>query len=546
MKRLACIAICALFVLTGCRYFVDEPFIQDPTPTPSPTPTGAPSPTPVAPREGGTLRLAMRNPLTLNPLLNEDITVDKILRLVFEHIAVLGDDMKPTGNLAELDFSTDYSFVTIKIRGEAVWGDGVPVSADDFLFTVDFIKKAPGTTLYKECVANFLECEILDDKTVRVTFANAFGGSSYSFLFPLIPRHYYFDETKPGSAKNMAPLGNGLYSFKEFTPLVSVSLARNTRSYRNYVYIDGIEVKLIHDRQSTVDAFDYGVIDALEIEITEWSRHQSVKDTNPGEFYSMNYEFIGFNHKRQIFRNKLFRHALAQSLDMDELISSSYLTHAERAYSPINPSSWLYAEDARRFEYNWIIAGALFERVKNGESDYVPGINDDEAELNAPPPVPALSVLTNYENENRVKIAAAIVETLVFHGFDAFLELAGFDEMEAKLASGDYDIFVGGYALTLLPDLRFAFASSSIGAGNIFNYDSPEFDGLLDALFSVGNESVFKSAAHEMQRYFAEELPVISIAFVKSALLLDTRIRGDIKPSPNDLYANINEWFILE
>ena len=37
-----------------------------------------------SPRYGGTLKMSMRIPKTLNPLVNEDVTVDKVLKIMFE------------------------------------------------------------------------------------------------------------------------------------------------------------------------------------------------------------------------------------------------------------------------------------------------------------------------------------------------------------------------------------------------------------------------------------------------------------------------------
>ena len=109
----------------------------------------------VSPVNGGTLNLTMRQPKTLNPLINDDITVDSILHLVFETLFVLDENQKPTPNLADsYSFSEDGLTLTINMKNNMYWQDGTSISAEDVIFSLDTIRNSPEGSLYKNVLRN--------------------------------------------------------------------------------------------------------------------------------------------------------------------------------------------------------------------------------------------------------------------------------------------------------------------------------------------------------------------------------------------------------
>ena len=114
-----------------------------------------------------------------------------------------------------------------------------------------------------------------------------------------------------------------------------------------------------------------------------------------------------------------------------------------------------------------------------------------------------------------------------------------------RLENGGFDMFVGGYRLSLMPELRFMLHSEgALGDGNMLNLSDPLLDGLLAAADVSPSESGYARAYSQIQQDVAERLPIICLAFRKSALLTDTRIKGEIRPSFDNVFANIHEWWL--
>ena len=69
---------------------------------------------------GGTMTIAMHKPETLNPIKNRDNTVDKVLRLVYEPLFVVDENMQVVPNLAE-SYTISGNTVTLKLKSGVKW-----------------------------------------------------------------------------------------------------------------------------------------------------------------------------------------------------------------------------------------------------------------------------------------------------------------------------------------------------------------------------------------------------------------------------------------
>ena len=143
------------------------------------------------PVEGGELALSMRMPKTLNPLVNEDITVDNILKLIFEPLFTIDSEtLKPIPNIA-----SDYSIeeggktVSITIRDDIYWHDGKQLTAKDVIFSLDTIR-ATENSLYKSALNNVASYSNKGNKVI-INYTEPYSFFMYKLCFPIIASHYY-------------------------------------------------------------------------------------------------------------------------------------------------------------------------------------------------------------------------------------------------------------------------------------------------------------------------------------------------------------------
>jgi peptide/nickel transport system substrate-binding protein len=448
--------------------------------------------------DDGVLRLHMRPPTTFNPLLNEDATVARILRLIFEPLAVLDESFRVTGFLAELEFASDYGSVIATIRDGAIWSDGKPVTADDIIFTIELLRGAG-----KE--GNIASAARVDARTVRITFDRASVMAGYSLNFPILPRH--FDE------KN--PVGSGAFMLSSHAPTRSMTLARNPY-FRDATQIEEVEIIFLPDFATDFAAFERGRIDALHLPLTDWTRHGGVRSPVYEVFPAMYFEFIGFNYRKNIFRDIHTRRGIAHAFNACDAVSGLYLSHAARSVTPVHPYNWAADDNIPPPLYDPSRAAALLGTIR----------------LDQP-----LTIIANAENPQRVSIAMRLAGSLTSAGLPAHAEILPSEEYFSRIATHDFDLFIGGMELPFAPDVQVFFN------GGLSPHD-PALEAAYTNLALASTEAAFAQAMSRLQHVFVEQLPVIGLAFKHSAVLANPRIITPLNPMPDHAFANINGWEI--
>lgn len=464
--------------------------------------------------DDGILRLHMRPPVTLNPLLNEDVTVARILRLIFEPLAVLDSEFRVTGHLAELAFAPDFSSVNATIREGAIWSDGLPVTSDDVIFSISFLYNAPSSAIYSATINKIESAVRIDARTVQINFTRPSVISAYSLTFPVIPKHFYQNEISPQSPANLNPLGSGPFLLEAYAPMRSLELWRNPNYSRGRAQIEQVEVVFLPNRDTDFYAFERGIIDALRLPLTEWTRHHGVRSPAYEIFPAMYFEFIGFNFRRNIFRDVYTRQGIAHAFNADDAVAGLYLAHAVRSATPFHPQNWA-ARAITSPVYDPARAAAILGTVRVTEP---------------------LVIIANAENPQRATIAQRLAESLSHAGLPSTAEIISTDEYFERLAAHDFDLFIGGMELPFAPDLRVFF-----NAGELFPHD-PIIESAFAALQLASTEAAYIQAATRLQQTFADQLPVIGLAFKHSSVLTGPRISGNFSPAPDHIFVNVKEW----
>jgi len=517
MRRAMAAALAAMLLFTGCATEREEPVAATES-----AEAAVPAETvPVAAR-GGEVALSMRPPQTLNPLENVDVTVDAVLKLVFEPLMVLDEQQKPQANaalLSGMSVAADGMSATLTLRGGVVWSDGVAVKASDVVYSVEMLRQAPADVVYKSSVLNIFAAEVVGDNAVLLRFVQPYSMTPYMLMFPIVPAHHY--GAKAQQEKNaFAPLGNGLYAVEEYVPAEGLTLKASESAAAGRPYIDKVRVLIMPDRESDMNAFDQGITQVVAADITDWARYRGAQDARASEYATTYFEFVGFQHGKPLMQNVQVRR-LAEAIATEaEFLATLYLDSAMRAKTPVSPASWLYEENTP--------GGAL-----------------DEEAAKAALAGQTVVVLVNEENAERVRIAEKLAAGLTAAGAAAKVTSLPFGEFQTRLTAGDFDMFVGGYQLAVAPDLSFMFHSKNAGATNVLRYQSEAMDGMLAGAAGAMGDEALRAAMAELQKHIAEELPCVGLVFRKSAVVTSKKVYAEPVPVVNHVYAGMGDWFVL-
>ena len=200
----------------------------------------APSPQMVRIQEGGTVRAtAIQEPSGFNPNTSTDagIAVQAVAATMYPSVFRVHPDLSvqldPTFMVSAELTSHDPQTITYRIRPEASWSDGTPITADDFIYLWEHLNgtnpktDANSTTGYdriRQVTGS------ADGKTVTVVFDQRF--ADWKGLFAnLLPAHYV--RRQPGGWNRgldrrpaRIPSG-GPFKITGFRPGETVTLGRN-------------------------------------------------------------------------------------------------------------------------------------------------------------------------------------------------------------------------------------------------------------------------------------------------------------------------------
>ncbi|MCA1646134.1 MAG: ABC transporter substrate-binding protein, partial [Chloroflexi bacterium] len=194
----------------------------------APTTASAPA-TSGARGAGGNLKVLMwQGPTILNPHLTQGTKDNIAARFCCEPLmTVSGDGTFTPVLVTEVPsrdnggLGADGKTVTYKLKPGVKWGDGQPFTADDVVFTFDYvINKETAATTYGTYV-DLEKVEAVDPMTVRLTFKQPTGGWYVPFVGGpgmVLPKHLldkYVGTASRDAPFNQKALGTGPYMVQD-------------------------------------------------------------------------------------------------------------------------------------------------------------------------------------------------------------------------------------------------------------------------------------------------------------------------------------------
>lgn len=204
------------------------------------------------------------------------------------------------GALAEaVSHPDDFSFVTYRLRAQAKWHDGKPVTADDVIFSLDSFKKHH--PMYSAYYSHVVKAEKVGEREVKFVF-DAPGNRELPQIvgqLTVLPKHWWEGTDAQGRKRDVSattlevPLGSGPYRVKEFVAGRSIALER-VKDYWGRDFAANVgrnnfdELRYEYFRDATV------AIEAFKADQVDWRTENSAKN------WATAYDFPAVAEKRVI------------------------------------------------------------------------------------------------------------------------------------------------------------------------------------------------------------------------------------------------------
>ncbi|MDR1832485.1 MAG: peptide ABC transporter substrate-binding protein [Fusobacteriaceae bacterium] len=278
---------------------------------------------------------------SLDPQIATDGTSFEVIRQLVDGLYGLDADGMYRPNIAKsVEKSPDGLKYTFKLADEAVWSNGTPVTAHDFVFAwrrlvdpktaseYNFIMETAGVKNAQaitkgELAPTELGVKALDDKTLEVVLDVPVPYfESLMFFPPFFPVNEKFYNEAGGNFGTSAAtyLSNGMFVLSEYEPAAtSFKLVKNEKYYKkDKVALSGINYQVIKDSQQAVLSYQNGDIDVMTLH-----GEQAEQFVDDPEFIKVQRGYLWYispNLKTKGLDNLNIRKAMAQAFDKKAVV----------------------------------------------------------------------------------------------------------------------------------------------------------------------------------------------------------------------------------
>jgi peptide/nickel transport system substrate-binding protein len=314
-------------------------------------------------KEGGTLNYgADQEPTGFNNNTSKDngTSVANVMINVLPQTFHLTPDFKAALNTELLDSaeqtSTDPQTVVYKIKQNAVWSDGTPVSADDFIY---LWKNLNGTSKDNDVSATTGYDQVKsvtgsdNGKTVTVVFKEPF--SDWQALFCsgnfILPAHYMEKQSggwNTGLDKNPEKIPSaGPFVVQNYTPGQSLTLVRNDKYWGQKPHLDSVVFRFLPESTTQPAALQNNEVDMIypQPQLDMVQQVKALPDVTNQINLGPTFEHLDFNFKNQFLGDVAVRKAIATGINIDELVKRTVGQFASQV-KPLGNRIWMPFQEA--------------------------------------------------------------------------------------------------------------------------------------------------------------------------------------------------------
>lgn len=489
------------------------------------------------------------DPETIDPQLNTTVGGSVIISNTFEGLIAFDENLKPIPGAAESwEISDDGLVWTFKIREDANWSDGKPVTAGDFeyawkravapetgceyAYQFDLIKN--GTKCYTgEVPVDELGVKVIDDKTFEVTLEAAASYIIEIFGFPtLYPVRKDMVEKDPeGWAFNPETfISNGPFKLEKYTQNDVLTLVPNKEYWdKDRVKLDELNFIFITEQSTALAAFEAGDVDGIdEVPTQEIPRLQTEEE----DFIiapDLATYYYSFNVNEPPFDNIKVREAFAKAIDRNAIVTTVTLGGQQPATGFVPPGIMTGGVDFREAgsDYGIDPMAAQVEEARKllAEAGYPNGEG-----------LPKITLRYN-TSENHKKIAEAVQE-MWNKNLNINVEL---ENMEWRVfvparQNGDFQVARNGWSGDYNHPMTFLDLYLSDSGNNASQWKNPEFDKLIQEAKLSTDDKAQAELMHKAEDLMLNDWIMMPIYYYTHPMMMKSYVKGWYRTPLGNMY----------
>lgn len=426
---------------------------------------------------------------TMDTTLTTDATSSSVMNNAMEGLYRLGKDQKIVPGVAEsYEKSEDGKKYTFKLRKDAKWSNGDPVTAKDFVYAwqravnpdttaksayIMFDVKNAEKINMKQLPVDQLGVKAVDDYTFEVELDNPVpyfvNLTVYPLFFPLNEKYVKEQGPKHGLEANTT-LYNGPFVLSEWKHEQSYQLKKNPSYWDNKtVKLEEINYNIVKETGTAVNLYETKAVDRVYLQaefVDKYRKNSDFKTTSDPTVY-----FLRLNQKNPTLANKNIRKAISLGFERDAMVNT-LLNNGSKSAGGLVPEDFVKNSEGKDFrkENGKLVKTDAKEAKKYWEAGKKE-LGKDTIELE----------LLNSDIELSKKTSEYLKGELEKNlpGLKVNIKSQPFAQVLKLEKTGEFDISFSGWGPDFPDAMTFLDMFVTNGAQNKMGYSNAEYDELI-------------------------------------------------------------------
>jgi peptide/nickel transport system substrate-binding protein len=445
----------------------------------------------------------------------------------------------PDGIAESWEQSADGNTWTFHLHEGITWQDGQPLTADDVVFTYNYIidNEMP---VFTNGTKGIVKAVKVDDSTVQLITSKP-KSNILRLWIPILPKHVWesIPPKQAGSTfKNADSIGSGPFQVVEWKRGSYVRMQANKEYWQGAPQVDELIYVVYKNPSTMVEDLKAGRIAAAHnIPAAEFKQLQSEPGIKALSFTFFNWDYLNYNCYEDeaslgnpVLKDVRFRLALDTAIDRDKLVAIAYGGEAVPGTTILPPDNW------RDPDYHWEPPADVmrtFDLAKAGtmldEAGYEDADGDGIRDFKGRPIKLRLWALnSSTQSQSAAKLIAGWYKDI---GLDIDYEVVDEGVYNDRIWNYDGDTYAPDFDMYLWTWYGYADPGQTIDSyttAQIENWNEPcwsslEYDAAVEAQTHALDSAQRKADIDTAQQVMYAEAPISVTVYPKLLQAINTK-----------------------
>ena len=446
------------------------------------------------------------------------------------------------------DISEDGTVYTFHLRDGLKWSDGTPLTANDFVYSIQRVLTPSTTAQYYSMMADYIKgakefyegtataeelgAKALDDQTLEITLIQP-----TSFFIDVVSMWCYFPVQEATITANGdrwtasadTYISNGPFKMEQINLGEGYVLVKNENYWdADNVTLEKLTFRFILDSATALTAYESGDVDGIRsIPSADYAR---LVASNAGVNVVPNYGtvYYNINCSKAPYDNPLVRKALNLAIDRKTIIENVVQIDAEPAYSFLAPGYGVDGKDITADRSTFGLsetADVEAAQAALAEAGYPNGEG-----------FPTLQ-LSYYSNDTVKKVVEAMAEMFKTN-LNINVEISSNDWAiyYESIQTGDYEVGAMGWSADYLNPMSFLPLFKTGDSTNNAFYSNSAYDDLVNQIMMETDAAAAAELTLQADEIVSNDYVCIPLYYKSNSYLMKDYISGVYMVSSSNMY----------